>query len=147
MAPAVENEIQQQEQAKKITTPIELTFYKEGSTWLAYNKELWEGGMKYSCTMVAGTDEVLNMLAEGNTKLTLLISQTYIRDYRIYLVSADEGEFEGETGGDYLVSGYINENRTLGTFGAYRVWLCQVTKYIFGFYPQVMFVKVIDLKP
>ena len=140
MAPQVKAHISEQETKKRITEPIDLTFHKEGNTWLVYDRFLWENGMKASCTMVAGTGELLDMLSGSGNKVTLHISQTYIPDYEIYLVSAQEGaSFDGEEGGDYLAAGYEGNL----SFGNYKIWLCMVCKYIFGFYPQVMWIKTV----
>jgi len=124
------------------TAPINLDFikYPDGS-WYAYVPELWDQGMRANCIMVAGAPEVLNILAGEDSRITLHITQQYTPDYDMYLVNADDNaEFEGESGGDYLVAGYIGREQDL-SFGNFKIWLCGVTVYVFGGYPKLLFIK------
>ena len=124
------------------TAPIVLDFVKDpDGSWYAYIPALWDQGMKANCIMVAGAPDILDILAKGDDRITLHITQKYTPDYDMYLVNADDNaQFQGESGGDYLVAGY-SDRESNECFGNFKIWLCGVTVFVFGGYPKLMFIK------
>ena len=111
-----------------------IRFYKEPSSrWYADIPE-WTGD-KADLEMVAGADTMLEYVAEGEGEVKLFMSTETIE-------SASKLEFvreavEYENGAFYKMDSYngieLNTN----------MWLCDVTKFVFGEFPkQIFFYKV-----
>lgn len=110
-----------------------LRFYKEESQkWYADVPE-WTG-RKSALEMVAGADKLLDCIAKERTEVYLHF---------------DENEIEGAdklvlikkcwiNGADYRVQkcGEQKLNR--------KVWLCDVTKFVIGYFPEQIYFKEVD---
>lgn len=104
-----------------------LNFYKElDNRWYIYLPE-WKGH-KDDLEMVMGADTMLDIISQGEDIVTLLISKKPFDSYN-YLLTLREELYEG---GMYELSS-INFN--------FEVWLCHVTKFIFGEFPNKIYFK------
>lgn len=85
-------------------------------------------GDKEDLEMVCGADTLLDIISEGEDFVNVTFSLESFENYRYELV-LDHEEFSG---GLYkLKSTHYN----------FDVWLCYVTKVIFGELPKVLYVK------
>jgi hypothetical protein len=110
-------------------------FYRDEIGWFVDLPE-WEGS-KADLQMVSGADTFLDILSQG--------------DNIIYITLSDE-EFEGANSMDFLYPGRL-ENWELGEGAWYRMnrymdmvydldmWLCDVTKFVFGEFPKIIYFK------
>lgn len=110
-------------------------FYRDETGWFVDLPE-WEGS-KADLQMVSGADTFLDILSQG--------------DNIIYITLSDE-EFEGANSMDFLYPGRL-ENWELGEGAWYRMnrymdmvydldmWLCDVTKFVFGGFPKIIYFK------
>lgn len=83
--------------------------------------------------MVEGADTMLDLIASGNTTVTLAI---------------DEQPFEGaaaleltEKCDPYIGGGYYLLRSWEGQPVMQSMWLCAVTEYVFGYLPEQIFIK------
>lgn len=106
-----------------------IIFYKEAnSDWFADLPE-WEGS-KVELQMVSGSDSMLEYMAEGENKVTTIIStEPLVGANELIFVSKAE---DIGSGAYYLMKTYggIEINLTL--------WLCDVTLFVFGEFPKVI---------
>jgi len=83
----------------------------------------WKGS-KAELEMVAGADTMLDLLAEVTLRL-----------YKTKVEGADKLEIinsEVESGAEYYYSSPY--------FETMKIWLCDVTKFVFGEFPKVLYV-------
>lgn len=99
-------------------------FYKEDSHWYIDLPE-WQG-LKEELEMVMGADDLLDLLSFGKDEVTLEISID-IMSNPTYILTFYE---EYSDGGWYIVNG-----------GDFKVWLCSVTKFIFGNLPNKIYIR------
>lgn len=101
----------------------EFTFKKEGDRWFIVLPE-WKGD-KEDLEMVYGADTMLDILSQGEIEVNIPFSlEPYDSKFRLEF---DHEEFDGSF---YNLKG---KNHSI------EVWLCAVTKYVFGFYPQTIY--------
>lgn len=107
-------------------------FYKdEDNRWYVHlPKFIEEGGTKAELEMIAGADEMLDLLSENGNEIMLHISETK-RDCRLELRL--QKAHEGEGGADYLA---INKENY-----EFPVWLCSVVLYVFNKYPETLYIN------
>lgn len=103
-----------------------LKFNKEDSKWYIDIPE-WEGS-KADLEMVSGADDLLDYLSNNKNTVTVIASEG-ILDSSICL----EKKTDLSNGADYKVFGCDKVN---------ELWLCDVTKYIYGYMPEFLFVKL-----
>ena len=93
----------------------------------------WWEGSRAELEMVDGADTMLNILSEGNSEVVLYVS---------------ENEFEGSdkvemirlateygNGAFYKLDNYKGKQLNL------EMWLCDVTKFVFGDFPNKFFIS------
>jgi hypothetical protein len=114
-----------------------LRFYKEISgKWYADIPE-WTG-RKSALQMVAGADTLLEYLTEN--------SDTYVKDVHVYF---SEEPIEG---GDCLVKtrncifngAYYKIEELEGVEINLKLWLCDVTNFVFGYFPNKIYVAKVE---
>lgn len=109
-----------------------LTFVKLCNNWYVDLPQY--GGELAELEMVAGADELLQEIADQSDKthqVTLeIVEDNRDSDIQLYLASHDSA------GGTYKV--YSN-----GKFKTKELWLCNVTKFVFGEHPDEIFVKIL----
>jgi hypothetical protein len=110
-------------------------FYNDEAGWFVDLPE-WEGS-KADLQMVSGADTFLDILSQGDTT--------------VYVTLSDE-DFDGADFMEFLYLGRL-ENWELGEGAWYRMgkymgirydidmWLCDVTKFVFGGFPATIYFK------
>jgi hypothetical protein len=110
-----------------------LLFYKEISSnrWFI-DLPKWKGDYA-ELEMVDGADDLLDFLSNGENDVTLNVSENYFE-------SSNRLKFIGITnnnaGANYIISEYNGINLNL------RIWLCNVTKFVFGYFPKNLYFTV-----
>lgn len=102
-------------------------FYKEQDNRWFINLPDWEGD-KDDLEMVMGADTMLDILAQGDDNVSLSMSKEPFESYD-YLLTLKEEIYEG---GMYELSS-TNFN--------FDVWLCGVAKFVFGEFPNKIYLK------
>jgi hypothetical protein len=112
------------------------SFYRdEDNRWYINLPEFIEqGGSKEELEMVSGADTFLHILSSGSDKVSLLISnQPFIDSEQLHLDYTDpDNPLEGAY---YWLLEYKKETFSL------KIWLCSVTLFVLGEYPDVIYFK------
>ena len=110
-----------------------LKFYKESDNRWYVDLPEWVGS-KAELEMVAGADSMLEYMAEGEAQVWLILS---------------EQEFENADKLDFLRLATEIENGAFYKLEKYKgieigleMWLCDVTKFVFGDFPKTIFLSV-----
>ena len=112
-----------------------LRFYKEeDNTWYADIPDyICQGGEKADLQMVAGADNMLDILSNNGDSITL----------RIY-----ENNEEPEK---YVVSLWLLKEDEIPNYNCningyeFSIWLCGVTKWLYGYYPEVLYINKVNI--
>lgn len=105
-----------------------LSFYKEKTHKWYINLPEWTGS-KEDLEMVMGADNMLDYLAQGEDTVVIYVSLEPSFNYEYELTLDREDEY-----GAYY---YVNGNNL-----DMEIWLCPVTKFVFGNYPnKIYFIK------
>lgn len=110
-----------------------IKFYKEeDGRWYAFLPQFQVS--KEQCEMVCGADVMLDIVAQGQTNIELYFSEKNpeLDCNQINLIK--EGS-DNEGGGYYLLSKYNDIPFDL------ELWLCDVTKLVFGYLPKTIYFK------
>jgi hypothetical protein len=108
-----------------------LKFEKEMTDWFVDLPE-WEGP-RADLQMVAGADTWLDLLCQGEWDVWMTISNEKF-DGAEKLIMIEEAD--AEVGGAY----YIAETYQSLEYNL-KMWLCDVTKFVFGDFPPVIYYK------
>ena len=104
-----------------------ISFYNRNGRWFADLPEyIAQGGTEDDCEMVAGADSWLEYLSKGSDRVTLSLSTSPLRN-KLTLYESDE------FGATYIAHDYNEE------IFNHRLWLCPVTLFVFGEYPQTIY--------
>jgi hypothetical protein len=110
------------------------TFYRDYEGWFIDLPQYISMGLgsKGNLAMVAGADTMLEILANGDDRITLQI---------------ETKDFEGSEG-KLTKTGFCpyGENYlfTSEAIKDHKMWLCPVTKFVFGgFYPKNIYIKIV----
>jgi hypothetical protein len=102
-------------------------FVKENDyRWFAEIPE-WEGD-RDELEMVMGADTMLDIISQGEDQVYVSLSTEEFKGYE-YLLTLKEEAYEG---GNYHLVGKNVE---------FDVWLCHVTKFVFGELPVKIYIK------
>ena len=102
-------------------------FYKEiDGRWFA-NVPEWEGE-KDELEMVMGADTMLDIIAQGQDEVRVTLSTEPFEGHD-YVLTLREEIYDGGT------YGLVGEHIT------FDIWLCHVTKFIFGELPKKIYIK------
>lgn len=101
-----------------------LTFVKEETNrWYVVLPE-WDGD-KEDLEMVMGADVMLDILAQGEPVVDVLLStKPFNHLFELHFIREESG------GGWYKFVGEYNET---------ELWLCHVTKFVFGGLPEIIY--------
>lgn len=90
-------------------------------------------GPRADLEMVLGADMMLDIYAQGEGNVSLTVSETEVAGFDVInLVElCDE-----TTGGAYYKVSIINNIDY-----DFRIWLCDVTKFVFGYFPEFLYLK------
>lgn len=105
-----------------------LRFYKEFDQRWYVDLPEWQGD-KSDLEMVCGADNMLEYMSNFNDSVTLYLSDTYFTNSN-ELVLISECEYSGA---DYKLVEFQGIKYDLD------VWLCDVTKFVFGIFPKIIY--------
>jgi hypothetical protein len=109
---------------------MDLKFYKESDNRWYVDLPEWEGP-KDALEMVMGADTMLDIMAQGEGEVTLYML-THPRDRYEMLTYLHETPELGE-GAYYRMESYMGLEFNL------NIWLCDVTKFVFGEFPKIIY--------
>jgi hypothetical protein len=131
-------------------TKQNLSFIKEDGIWYADLPEFLEMGLgfKANLMMVDGADTFLDMLSQQGDRITLKLSTKSFKGYSGRLKKIKHGlnrELLEEIGhapveyGAYYQAVEYNHHHF-----QHQLWLCPVTEYVFGEYPDEIYFTAIN---
>lgn len=88
----------------------------------------WQGS-KDELEMVMGADTMLDYIACGGSEVMLYLSEEPFDGYDLTLTLKE-----------YIYDGAMY-SLTGKNFECFDVWLCEVTKFVFGEFPQTIYIK------
>jgi hypothetical protein len=100
-------------------------FEKENNKWYVVLPE-WEGP-KDDLEMVLGADTMLDILSQGEESINVIISEEKLENPN-FILNFDKTESGGAW---YKLSGSLFN---------FDVWLCEVTKFVFGYLPKKLYI-------
>lgn len=104
-------------------------FYKDEYGWFVDLPE-WPGE-KAELQMVMGADTFLDILAQGETEVFVTLSRTpFNGSYTLHYQY--RGRLEGP---EYGEGAWYFLNEYMGIPMSHQLWLCDVTKFVFGDFP------------
>lgn len=106
-----------------------IKFYKEKTGEWFIDLPEWEGP-KEDLGMVLGADDLLNILSEGEDFVYLQMGDEKFSG-ALQMVLIEPGSFE--MGGAWYLVPTIG-----GTDSSLKIWLCDVTKFVFGNFPETI---------
>jgi len=113
----------------KTESSMNMVFEKDtDGRWYAVVPD-WEGD-RSALEMVMGADTMLDILAQGEPKITVFMSTEPFDNYQMKL-TFDREEADGAW---YKIQNGI-------TISLEEVWLCSVTKFVFGSYPKTLYLR------
>jgi hypothetical protein len=125
-----------------------LSFVKEDGIWYADLPEFLTNGLgtRANLMMVDGADTFLDHLSQNQNRITLLISSQPFRGHQVRMEKIQTGlnqellDLIGHAPVDY--GAYYNVTRLNGKHYSHRLWLCPVTEYVFGGYPDFIYASI-----
>jgi hypothetical protein len=111
-------------------------FYREPSGRWFIDLPEWidAGNLKEDLEMVEGADTMLELIAQGEGEVMVIISTEYFE-------GADVLEFDIFGPPQYEGGAYYKLSKYLGIPYDIMVWLCDVTKFVFGEFPDNIYYK------
>ena len=109
-------------------------FELDGKRWYVVLPE-WEGD-RGELEMVVGADVMLDILADGNQTVTLELSVEPKSCYLTLFFDREDG------GGGWYRIATRNENVEFEDLD--EIWLCHVTKFVFGELPPRIFINKLN---
>ena len=110
------------------------TFLKRGSDWYIDLPEyIAQGGNVGDLQMVDGADEMLDMMSNNTGMVAANISKEPFDNADRLLLTEKCDDTIG--GGYYLMRTYKGEEINK------KMWLCQVTEFVFGELPEQIFIR------
>lgn len=103
-------------------------FYKDEDGWFIDLPE-WPGS-KADLAMVMGADTLLFMLSEGGSEVIIQFSNQKFENAEVLTKLRDDLDIGGA---HYVYAPY--------TQSFLNLWLCDVTKFIFGSMPEKIYIK------
>lgn len=104
-----------------------LNFYKQTDQRWFVDLPEWKGD-KDDLEMVMGADTMLDILSQGENKISLYVSIEPFNNYQ-YILTLKEEIYDG---GLYDLS---SDNHN------FEVWLCSVTKFVFNYLPKKIYLS------
>jgi hypothetical protein len=110
-------------------------FYRDDIGWFVDLPE-WEGE-RWELQMVMGADSFLDVLSQGeNEKYVVLSEEPFDGCYELVLMGL--GNIEGPEMGE---GAWYKLERYIGIEFKLQMWLCNVTKFVFGDFPKKIYFR------
>jgi len=115
-------------------------FYKElaKENYFVFPKYRWYvdlpewGGSKEDLEMIEGADTMLDIISQGENNVILTISLEFFNSCDVL----EKIEDTPSIGGALYIMKYYN-----GVEYNLQLWLCDVTKFVFGYLPEKIYIK------
>jgi hypothetical protein len=108
------------------------TFTKDNQGWFISSIPEPHPFSRGALAMVAGADTFLDILAQGEDKVTLALSQEPIEGYN--KLERTKLHQLGIGGADYILKEYMGQEIN------FEMWLCSVTMWVFkGVHPETIY--------
>lgn len=108
-----------------------IRFYKDSTGWYADIPE-WTG-TKADLQMVCGADVMLDILSDSNNEVTLYLNTAFFENSNTLTLKHEDKE---NGGGWYKMEKYLEFEFN------HELWLCEVTRFVFGEIPPKIYFKV-----
>lgn len=108
-------------------------FYKDYKNEWFLDLPQWTGP-KEQLEMVEGADTLLNKISDFGDECYLRMSDELFEDAEVLILKKKRSTMEGG-GGDYLLQQYNGEEIN------HKLWLCDVTEYIFNTIPEYIYFR------
>ena len=126
-----------------------LAFAKEAGIWYADLPEFLEAGLgtRANLMMVDGADTFLDHLAQGKSRITLQISTQPSPGWQARMHKIRKGlnkpllQILGHAPVDY--GAYYKVTQLNNQPYDHQLWLCPVTEYVFGNYPDQIYASIV----
>ncbi len=126
-----------------------LAFVKEAGIWYADLPEFLEAGLgtRANLMMVDGADTFLDQLAQGKARITLQISTQPFPGWQAGMRKIRKGlnqpllQILGHAPVEY--GAYYSVTELNGQPHDHQLWLCPVTEYVFGNYPDQIYASIV----
>jgi hypothetical protein len=119
-------------------------FYKQNEIWYIDLPEFLEIGLGSTANlmMVDGADTFLDHLSNQQDEVWVHFSHESFEDAKYKLLADDYGK--NQTLLSFIGHAHVQFGRyyTVPEYQNHRLWLCPVTEYVFGNYPDVIWVGV-----
>jgi len=110
-------------------------FYRDELGWFVDLPE-WKGE-KSDLQMVMGADTFLDILTQGDNEIYLYLSDEPFKDsYQLHFLHL--GNLEGP---EYGEGAWYSMREYLGLDFNLKMWLCDVTKFVFGNFPKIIYFR------
>jgi hypothetical protein len=109
-------------------------FVKEATGWyIDLQAYILQGGSKDGLQMVEGADVMLDIIAEGKDKATL--------DIDLHPLTGSTKLLLIEKCDPYIGGGYYLLEEWKGKKIGMKMWLCEVTEWLFGHLPAFIYIR------
>ena len=108
----------------------DLNFYKDPDNKWYVDLPDWKGS-KADLQMVMGADTMLDIMSEGNNSISIHFDlNLYEGADQLICKEVHSADFSGAT---YILKTYRGIELNL------EMWLCDVTKFVFGYFPKIIY--------
>jgi hypothetical protein len=122
------------QEAEKFNTILQHTFIKHQGQWFIYHSDFLEQGWsKEDLSLTEGSARLLNLVANGAKRVTLLLSTAAFDDADC--LKLVEPCRDHRCGGIYLMDSYG------GRRAEEILWLCDMALFVFGDIPTTIYLK------
>lgn len=132
------------------TTDVQvLGFKKEKDIWYADLPEFLEEGLgtKADLMMVDGSDKFLDILSGNQNAVVLKISPKKFKGFQTRMqkirIGLDQDLLDAVGHAPVNYGAYYKVSELNGKSFEHQLWLCPVTEYVFGSYPEEIFASVV----
>lgn len=110
-----------------------LRFYKENDGRWYVDLPEWTGS-KADLEMVCGADTLLDRLSNQGVEVVCKVSEIPVENFELleYIRDADERQ----NGAFYKIGSIVGQDFNL------QIWLCDVTRFVFGYFPKKIYLSV-----
>lgn len=112
---------------------INLKFYKENDGRWYIDLPEWTGS-KADLEMVCGADTLLDKLSHQGKEVVCKVSEIPVENFELLEFIREAQEWQN--GAFYRIRSICGENFNL------QVWLCNVTRFVFGYFPRKIYLSV-----
>lgn len=98
-------------------------------------------GDKEDLEMVGGADTMLDIMSEGNNYVLLYMSLEPVENFDTLELDALCCDYDFFAQGGPATGAFYKMKTYMGVEFNLTMWLCDVTKFVFGDFPQTIYIK------